>query len=385
MYAHLLLMACTLLPTIAVNNIESTLLSSLTTPHSLSGIENFHLSFQRDDDAAATTLKGRRLTKERAPFGTKITLHFNVVGEKSYGALALDLHEDLLGRESDQKSSAQYTSHRSDGTKHRDFIPNYTYKGVVRSENEQGGGAEIGWIRATIVSKDAAFIFLYDYLKGDLLVIEPTDITLSQSPNNHHARRLHAAGHVMVAYMHDADASKEHQEEGVFKNMHRMLREHGVSKAYALVQTSHGRHLQAQMPTWLRDSVGQYKGLYGRLSGCPAIQKRLKMGIGIDSHFYSAVTKSTTSTPANDMRVLTVLQSMLSITNVIYVDQVNVFIEFAESYLANSPPPSGPAWNNNGDRLTKFLTEGRDWVRSGQSTGTTNTYGIWHFLTGKFF
>ena len=60
----------------------------------------------------------------------------------------------------------------------------------------------------------------------------------------------------MVGYFHAEDVQSEHAETGTFKKMRRMLQNHGVRKAHALLKhhqhqpEEHRRHLDL-MPSWL--------------------------------------------------------------------------------------------------------------------------------------
>ena len=57
-----------------------------------------------------------------------------------------------------------------------------------------------------------------------------------------------------------------------------------------------------------------YKGAYGRMisgnTACPAIQKKMKMGIVCDAGFYAAIAGANVDTAANDLKVLVLVQNI---------------------------------------------------------------------------
>jgi hypothetical protein len=284
-------------------NVGSTIKEHLsdTPSHRLSGVESFSLTFL-DRPTTDRQLNSRRkppssATTTEAPYGTKLKLSFNIVGHisKTYNGLVLDLHEDLLS------TKATYTSFGNQGSSRKDIISNYAYKGSLRDEN--GEGPELGWVRATIVNENEAYLYILNYIEGDLVVVEPADAALKHSPE---ARRLSSLGHRMVAYRHYKDASTNHKRSSnSFHRMRALIQNH----AHRNIQTVHtkSRYL-ALMPAWLRNSIGTYRGAYGRMSGtqsgvtvaCPAIQQMMKIGIATDAGFYQAIAGSSTSNTIND-------------------------------------------------------------------------------------
>ena len=318
--------------------------------HMFSGVEDFSL---RNIDHFGRSLA----SNEHAPFGSQLKLSFSVTGRvgRSYHAITLDLHRDLFG------DAAVYRSTDSVGTtKHR--LPNQAYRASLRDKH--GAGPELGWVRATIVNENEAHIYILDYLRGDLLVVEPTESALGHSPDHPDVRRLANAGHKMVAYMHEADAHDRHQKSGPFRRMRRLVQEHAKRHAHELMRSQdknqRRRHL-ALMPSWLRNSIGVYKGAYGRMSGtdgintvtCPAIQQVMKMGIACDAGFYQAVTGATTSNTANDRKVVVLITNIMNVANVLYTDQINVFVQLAEVVLYASPD-TGLSWDSAGDSSTDW-------------------------------
>ena len=87
------------------------------------------------------------------------------------------------------------------------------------------------------------------------------------------------------------------------------------------------------MPSWLRNSAGTYRGVYGRMSGtgqagtisCPAIQQMTKMGIACDCGFYQSITGSSASNLANDKKG--------KVFKVFYRAVVLYFVLFIPSYI----------------------------------------------------
>ena len=354
-----------------------------------------------------------------APYGTTLQLSFTVEGrvQRQYLGLTLDLHEDLLS------NKATYTTFDATGSR-QEAIPNYAYKGIIRDAN--GRGPELGWVRATIVDDNTAYLYVLNYLEGDLLVVEPTQAALQHSPHHTDVRRLSKLGHTMVAYRHHADASEEHKSTSAsFQKMRSLIqgqvvRNVNVHPVGKKLRTS--RNL-ALMPAWLRNSLGVYKGAYGRMSGkgsqgtvtCPAIQQRMKMGIATDAGFYQGVAGSAQSNQVNDKKVMVMITNIMQISNVLFTDQINVFVQLAQ-VLLYSTPNSGQSWDSNGDSATDWnqkpsnfallsggsiQTHGCDASRakaSGYSglldkfknwksknlVGEGKSYGLWHLLTACF-
>ena len=290
-------------------NVESSTEPASSEPsHQLSGVDTFSLTFLNRN--------GRNLKEEStAPYGSQIKLSINVGGQvgTQYDDLTLDLHEDLLSPE------ASFHSYHETGSRTKS-IPNYAYKGIIR---DKSGGPELGWVRATVVNEKEAYLYILNYLEEDLLVVEPIDAALKHSPKHPDVRRLNNLGHTMVAYRHHADASPEHKKNSNgFRKMRRLIQHHAArnihplsiyykrpSKNFKPSIKDQSRNL-ALMPSWLRNSAGTYRGVYGRMSGtgqagtisCPAIQQMTKMGIACDCGFYQSVTSSSASNLANDKK-----------------------------------------------------------------------------------
>ena len=282
---------------------------------------------------------GRNLKEEStAPYGTQIKLSISVGGQvgKQYDDLTLDLHEDLLS------PKASFHSYHETGSRTKS-IPNYAYKGIIR---DKSGGPELGWVRATVINEKEAYLYILNYLEEDLLVVEPIDAALKHSPKHPDVRRLNNLGHTMVAYRHHADASPEHKKNSNgFRKMRRLIQHHAArnihplsfyykrpSKNFKPSIKDQSRNL-ALMPSWLRNSAGTYRGVYGRMSGtgqagtisCPAIQQMTKMGIACDCGFYQSITGSSASNLANDKKG--------KVFKVFYRAVVLYFVLFIPSYI----------------------------------------------------
>ena len=295
--------------------------------HHLHGVENFQITLldppkpsKREKDLD----RNLKSLPSRTPFGSQIQISFTINGEttSTHHDLTLDLHHDLFDETATYRSTDEKETRKQP-------IPNHAYKASIR--DKKGNGPELGWIRATIVNENEAHIYLLDYLQGDLLVVEPTSNVLTHSPDHPDIRRLSKLGHKMVAYMHDADAHDSHQKSEAFVRMRRLVQEHSVRNAHPLMRTKNvqrrQRHL-ALMPPWLRNSIGVYKGEYGRMSGtsggttvnCPAIQQRMKIGIACDAGFYEAIAGSSTSNAANDLKVVVLITNIMNVANVLYTE-----------------------------------------------------------------
>ena len=374
---------------------------------------------------------GRRLDKSpgalaRAPFGPRIHISFTAGGRvnREYFDLDLDLHDSLI-----HPAAGLYVNGANEALS---AAPNMAYKGLLRDSKEPS--IEVGWVRAVVVDEETAFIYVFHYDTASLLVVEPLEVALRHSPTHADARRLSLSidPPKMISYRHTEDVRRPYGINSSWKRMRVLLQRHAASRRRTVLTstaTSKSGNLRRElpgedlpMPEWLVKSQGRYRGKYGIMSGtsngdsasCPVLQHTIKIGIAVDAGFYQAVSGSSTANEANNLIVAATVTNIVNLVNVLYTDQINVYVQLADLIFYSNPntgrswdngnagsdwnqaPVGGDPWFDGNSKHTmgcpnsdteKVLGAFRAWISSGhmaQESTDGPKYALWHLLTNCF-
>ena len=194
--------------------------------------------------------------------------------------------------------------------------------------------------------------FAYHYDAEELIVVEPVDTSeilqysdANDTDERHRRIRANAArklgGVKMVAYRHTAPAKMQSDSEEGQDPYHHVRRLLAGSRNTIAARS---RQLGTPMAKQLRDTVSTYQGPYGTAAGCPARQQKVTMGVAVDAGFYAAVSGSSSSSSYAD-RVHAYVTNIINIANVIYADQINVFLVAGDYIMKTTAPNSATSWN----------------------------------------
>ena len=278
-------------------------------------------------------------TPSRAPFGSHIELTFGIEGRiaRNY-SLQLELNDDILSKEYQITLNGNKLSKSTKSTAYKADLPNNK-----------------GWVRVTLVANHPELFhaFVYHADEIDMIVVEPyetSDLSRTSSIHDdnvaHRKLREDTSNHPtrMVAYSHGKDVHPAVQKD-TESSWHTTRR---LFHAMSTRKQSQDRRLDA-MGKVVRDSVSTYLGPYGKASGCPGTQQKLKMGLAADAGFYTGVSGTSASSGAD--KVAAYINNMINIANVIYADQFNVFLSIGEYVMYSttnaSPNWSGGDWNQS--------------------------------------
>lgn len=343
-----------------------------------------HFSAVTEFDLSAPDGDQRRLAEGHSLLGLKkLELSLAISGhfERRYEGIQLTLHSELIGKDAVMRLVTETGEILETALEHR------AYKGLIVDPDT---GNVNGWVRLTLNPDQDVYAYIFHAESAELTVLEPTSHALKHiAPSHAHHRRLLDLGTRHVAHRHGVDRITPEREDPISHHV-----DHILSRHEELRKHNWNRRL-ALMPEWMRNSVGTFDGAYGRMhSDCPASQKKIKLGVACDAGFYQAVSGGSAATGA--AAVAAYVTQLVQIVNVLYTDQINVFIELADVYMfstaAANPTWTGGDWNldsasslgtNNptGTLLDRF----RAWTNNEMSSETPGSqYGLWHLLTNDF-